>query len=75
MGADLRIECDGPMGRNCRVWLDGEEISNYCHGVEIDIGVGEANTVTLHLFVDHIDLGLNGDVKVNAPLLRRSVDD
>ncbi len=72
MGADVRIECDGPTGNDCRVWLDGDEITNYCHGIDLAIGVGDAHDLTLHLFVDHLDLAMNADVTVTTPVLRRS---
>lgn len=71
MGADLRIECDGPTGRSCRLFLDDVEITNQCHGVELEIGVSEPTKATLHMFVKRLELGTVADVEVVAPVLRR----
>lgn len=72
MGADLRIECDGASGSSCTVLLNGQDISRFTSGVDLKLRAGDVTEVTLHVFVDHIDLGVNADVKVNAPLLQRA---
>jgi len=49
--AKIRLEGSGPKGRDYRVFLNGEDISQYVSGavLTITIGVNEPNSATIQL--------------------------
>lgn len=56
-GHRLRIQCDGPTGRQARVWLDDLPLT-YCRGLVLRLGLNDFNEVAL-------TIGL-GDIEVDA---------
>ena len=57
------------IGRNCRVFIDGVDISNYVRGARIDAEVNSAVTTTLEL-VAGVSL-VDGNIRIGegAPLV------
>lgn len=44
----FEVHCAGPHGKDTRVYMDGNDISRFLHGVELTSSVHGVNQITLH---------------------------
>lgn len=62
----LRIEGDGATASGYRVFLDGQDVSNFTRELSLGMSVDEVNTATLTVYVDRLEVSAETRAKLVA---------
>jgi hypothetical protein len=61
----VELKCNSRAGKESQLFLDGQDISNYCNRVIIETDVHKANKAIIHIIPTTIETTTGADVFVN----------
>lgn len=73
MASTVKITSPDGIGRGTHVLIDGEPVKKLV-GVDVSIGVGEPNTVHLHMIALAQDIEIEAEVKIGGAVIPPAVE-